>query len=257
MVEYNRRAPPSIIGIIDMSIAMEPDPVKYDTFNAFFTRALKPDVRPQTAPIGTVISPIDGSVSQYGRISNGRLVQAKGKEFTLLSLLGGDQALASKFANGEFITLYLSPRDYHRIHMPISGELQTMIYVPGKLFSVSPETTREIDNLFARNERVINIFNTEIGSMALIMVGAIFVGSMETVWAGEITPASVRRQTINDYVGSKKVIQLGQGDEAGRFNMGSTVILLFEQGKLNWDSSISVDAGIHLGQVIAKIATRR
>jgi phosphatidylserine decarboxylase len=155
--------------------------------------------------------------------------------------------------DGDFITLYLSPRDYHRIHMPIKGELESMMYVPGKLFSVSPTTTQGIDNLFARNERVINIFNTEIGSMALIMVGAIFVGSMETVWAGEITPSGIGEKTTGYHVTRDELIRLHKGEEMGRFNMGSTVILLFEKGQLNWNEGIRVDAGIKMGQVIAEI----
>jgi phosphatidylserine decarboxylase len=238
---------------VDMSIAKQAEPREYENFNAFFTRQLKPGARPLATGTSSVISPIDGSVSQFGHIIGDSLLQAKGRNFSLTALLGGDKVLASRFTNGDFITLYLAPRDYHRIHMPIDGELRSMIYVPGKLFSVDPATTRGIDNLFARNERVINIFTTEIGSMALIMVGAIFVGSMETVWAGEITPASIRKQSITNYPETDEVINLSRGEEVGRFNMGSTVILLFEQGKIKWDPQIAANAGMIMGQKIAEV----
>jgi phosphatidylserine decarboxylase len=238
---------------VDMSIAKQSDPGEYNSFNAFFTRQLNSTARPIDNSIQSIISPVDGSVSQYGRINADKLLQAKGKNYTLVSLLGGDQALAAKFTDGDFITLYLSPKDYHRIHMPMNGELQSMIYIPGKLFSVSPGTTQGIDNLFARNERVINLFKTNIGNVALIMVGAIFVGSMETVWAGEITPKDIRKKTIQHYSETDKKIRLPKGTEAGRFNMGSTVILLFEKGKLNWNKNIAVDSKINMGQIIAEI----
>ena len=238
---------------VDMSIAEQPDPGQYKSFNEFFTRKLNSASRHISISKKSIISPVDASISQYGHIQKDKLVQAKGKEFTLLSLLGGDQALADNFINGEFITLYLSPRDYHRIHMPINGELQSMMYVPGKLFSVSPATTQGIDNLFARNERVINIFKTEIGNVALIMVGAIFVGSMKTIWSGEITPTNIREISIQNYDQLDEKIRLDKGMEAGRFNMGSTVILLFENGKISWDSKIKTNTSINMGRQIAEV----
>jgi phosphatidylserine decarboxylase len=239
---------------VDMSIAEQTDAGEYNSFNAFFTRQLNSSARPVDISIQSIISPVDGSVSQYGRINKDKLVQAKGKDYTLLSLLGGDQALAAKFTDGDFITLYLSPKDYHRIHMPMDGELQSMIYIPGKLFSVSPNTTQGIDNLFARNERVINLFKTDIGNVALIMVGAIFVGSMETVWAGEITPNDIHKKSIQNYTTTDEKIRLPKGAEAGRFNMGSTVILLFEKEKISWAPRIATDVEINMGQQIAEIS---
>ena len=239
---------------VDMSIAIEPAPEKYRHFNEFFTRPLKASARPVDMADNAIVSPVDAAVSQYGQISNGKLIQAKNRDYTVEQLLGGDSELAQRFSNGEFITLYLSPRDYHRIHMPVTGTLQSMTYVPGQLFSVSPATTRGIDNLFARNERLVQIFDSEIGSFALVMVGAIFVGSMETVWAGQVTPAKERTQNTLHYpLAGQPDIQLAKGSEMGRFNMGSTVILLFQQGRLDWDAAIRTDTSVRLGQKIATI----
>ena len=238
---------------VDMTIAEQPDPSKYPHFNAFFTRALKQEARPIDSSADAIVSPVDGVVSQIGHITDGKLIQAKGKTFTLTALLAGDNKLADKFVDGHFITLYLSPRDYHRIHMPLAGNLQSMIYVPGKLYSVSPAMTEAVDNLFARNERVINIFDSDIGFMALIMVGAIFVGSMETVWAGEITPATNRSTTTKHYQDNNSLTQISKGEEAGRFNMGSSVILLFEKDKLQWINDLKPDHPVTLGEKIAEI----
>jgi phosphatidylserine decarboxylase len=188
-----------------------------------------------------------------GQVSEGRLVQAKGMTYTLSDLLGGNAELAGKFDKGEFITLYLAPRDYHRVHMPVTGKLMSMTYVPGKLLSVNQATTNTVDNLFARNERLITVFHTDAGSMALIMVGAIFVGSMETVWAGEVTPAQVREPSSTIYAGMSNAIHIQKGEEMGRFNMGSTVILLFEKGKLTWEKQISADAGVRMGKKIGEL----
>lgn len=238
---------------VDMSQAREPDPAAYKHFNAFFTRELKSGARAVDTAMDAMVSPVDGAVSRFGKIDNGRLLQAKGRNYSLLSLLGGDQQLASRFIDGEFITLYLSPRDYHRIHMPLPGTLEKMTYVPGDLYSVSPATTQGIDNLFARNERVINLFNTPGGSMALVMVGAIFVGSMETVWAGEITPSGTRVLKMLDYNARNEHIQLDKGEELGRFNMGSTVILLLEAGSLRWNTTLAEDDTVWLGQKLATL----
>jgi phosphatidylserine decarboxylase len=237
-----------------MSIAIEPAPEKYRHFNEFFTRPLKASARPVDMAGDVIVSPVDAAVSQYGQISNGRLIQAKNRDYTVEQLLGGDAELAKTFSNGEFVTLYLSPRDYHRIHMPVTGTLQSMTYVPGQLFSVSPATTRGIDNLFARNERLVQIFNTEIGSVALVMVGAIFVGSMETVWAGQVTPARERsQQTLRYPLAGQQDVRIEKGKEMGRFNMGSTVILLFQQGRMQWDTAVQNDAVVRMGQKIATV----
>jgi len=238
---------------VDMSLAVRPEADQYLNFNAFFTRALKPDARPIDPDGNVIVSPVDAAISQYGRISNGKLIQAKGHEYSATELLGGDDKLGKVFAQGEFITLYLSPRDYHRIHMPVSGTLKSMTYVPGDLFSVSPATTMAIDNLFARNERVIQVFDTAIGRVALVMVGAIFVGSMETVWAGEITPAADRQPYTLTYPQSGQTVVLDKGAEMGRFNMGSTVILLFEPDRLQWDTGVRPDQTVRLGQKIAQV----
>jgi len=238
---------------VDMSIAIIPEADQYRHFNEFFTRALHADARPVDQSNNAIVSPVDATVSQFGRIKDGRLIQAKGHDFSATELLGGDAGLGKQFAQGEFITLYLSPRDYHRIHMPVSGTLTSMTYVPGDLFSVSPATTQTIDKLFARNERVIQVFETTMGRVALVMVGAIFVGSMETVWAGEITPAADRQPYTIDYTKSGQQLTLAKGAEMGRFNMGSTVILLFEKDRLEWDTVVSPDQAVRLGQKIAQV----
>jgi phosphatidylserine decarboxylase len=239
---------------VDMSIALQPGPSAYKHFNDFFTRGLKPSARPVDTGAAAVVSPVDGTVSQAGRISQGRLIQAKGRDYGLEALLAGDEALARTFREGDYITLYLSPRDYHRVHMPVTGTLKSMSYVPGDLFSVSPATTEGIDNLFARNERIIQVFDTEIGSMALIMVGAVFVGSMETVWAGEVTPAAERKPSIVRYANNASPVALSKGEEMGRFNMGSTVILLFENNRIRLDATVQAGTPVVLGRKIAEIA---
>ena len=233
---------------VDMSKAANPEIASYPNFNAFFTRALRPDVRPVDTAGNAVISPVDGSVSQCGVIKDGRIFQAKGQTFTTAELLGGDTALAVHFDNGLFATLYLSPRDYHRIHMPLAGTLTRMLHVPGRLFSVSPPATRVVPRVFARNERVATIFDTAAGTMAVVMVGALNVGSIETVWAGEITPPHGRILRSWDYFDDR--IKLAKGAELGRFNMGSTVILLFAAGRVRWESSLVADGKVHMGQCI-------
>ncbi|HHL45629.1 MAG TPA: phosphatidylserine decarboxylase, partial [Gammaproteobacteria bacterium] len=172
---------------VDLSLAIETDPHGYPDFNSFFTRALRPDARPLASTEGAVASPVDGRISQAGTMHNGSLLQAKGKEYSLAQLLGSSQR-ASGFYGGNYATIYLSPRDYHRIHMPLAGRLIEMVHIPGRLFSVSPATTRVVPDLFARNERVVCLFETDVGPMAMVLVGAIFVASIETVWAGVVTP---------------------------------------------------------------------
>ena len=238
---------------VDMHQAVHQQPSDYRSFNHFFTRTLHPEARPIAEAKNAMVSPVDGTVSQAGTIKEGRIFQAKGHDFSLHELVGGDPKVASLFADGSFATIYLSPRDYHRIHMPITGTLKKMIHVPGRLFSVSPSTTQNIPRLFSRNERVVNLFETDAGPVALIMVGAIFVSSMDTVWAGTITPKS-RRATSWEY-GRKSTaaIKLQRGQEMGRFNMGSTVILLFGKDAVELAAELQPDAKLQMGQQIGSV----
>jgi phosphatidylserine decarboxylase len=240
---------------VDMSLAGVQDFHHYQSFNEFFTRALKPGARPVAAAADSVVCPVDGVISQIGDIHDTFIFQAKGHGCNLAALLAGDAQLAERFRHGRFATLYLSPRDYHRVHMPVAGRLTRMIYVPGRLFSVNRATTQSIPGLFARNERVINIFDTAAGLMAVILVGAIFVGSMETVWTGQITPAPLRRIRHWDYLEAERAVTLERGQELGRFNMGSTVILLFEPGRIEWLAQLQADAPVVMGQEIGRTAT--
>jgi phosphatidylserine decarboxylase len=235
---------------VDMGLANNPDPESYSSFNTFFTRELSAEARPLSLDEHAILCPVDGAVSQVGNIQNDTIIQAKGKSYTLKDLLVEDE-LANMFTGGTFATLYLSPKDYHRIHMPLSGKLSRMIYVPGKLFAVNSYTVRVVDSVFAKNERVINIFNTDVGPMAMVMVGALNVGSMETVWAGQITPAKDR--VINDTKYSDSDVQLAQGQEMGRFNMGSTLILLFPNDVMQWSSEIAANKGIVMGESIGSV----
>ncbi len=234
---------------VDMSEAAEPDPTAYPTFNAFFTRSLRPGVRPIAMEADAVASPVDGAVSQLGKIEDGRIFQAKGQGFSALELLGGDVESAALFRDGAFATLYLSPKDYHRIHMPVSGTLRKMLHVPGRLFSVNPPTTRAVPRLFARNERVACLFDTDAGPMALVMVGAMNVASIETVWAGEITPPQRRSVCIWNYKAGE--FRLEKGAEASRFNMGSTVILLFAKDRIRWDAAFGPGSRVRMGMKLA------
>ena len=235
---------------VDMRSALQPEPTRYENFNYFFTRQLKPEARPLQIDAKKILCPVDGSISQIGNIEYDTLLQAKGITYQLQQLLVREE-LATTFTNGNFATLYLSPRDYHRIHMPLNGTLQRMIYVPGRLFAVDRPTVRIVPSLFARNERVINIFRTDFGNIAIIMVGAMLVGSMETVWAGQITPAENRQLADIDY--PLQNIQLQQGEEMGRFNMGSTVILLLEANKSCWLPDMKRSREIIMGETIATI----
>lgn len=236
---------------VDMTEAAQPDPTAYPSFNAFFTRALRADARPVSGATDAVACPVDGTVSQAGLIESGRIFQAKGQSFTAQELLGGDAELAMHFDGGAFTTLYLSPRDYHRIHMPLDGTLTRMMHVPGRLFSVNPPTTRAVPRLFARNERVAAIFESVAGPMAVIMVGALNVGSIETVWAGEVTPP--RGRTLRNWNYSERKISLEKGAELGRFNMGSTVILLFAANRVRWAPELASDRSVRMGQRIGTI----
>jgi len=239
---------------VDMTLANNPAPESYSSFNSFFTRELSAEARPITLDDHNILSPVDGSVSEIGNIGKNNnmdtIIQAKGKSYTLKHLLVDDE-LVNMFSGGTFATLYLAPKDYHRIHMPISGQLTRMIYVPGKLFAVNAHTVRVIDAVFARNERVINIFSTDIGPMAMVMIGALNVGSMETVWAGQITPAKDR--VINDTQYSDGDVHLEQGQEMGRFNMGSTVILLFPKDVMQWSDDMVAEKVIVMGEIVGSV----
>ena len=232
---------------VKMHEAIEEDMFAYESLNAFFTRALKPESRPFEQNEAHWLCPVDGSVSQAQAIKNGRIFQAKGHDYSLMELLAGDEKLADTFKDGHFATLYLSPRDYHRIHMPTDGTLKSMRYVPGRLFSVAQFTVNHIPRLFARNERVICYFETEQGPMVMVLVGAINVSAMETIWHGPIT-SKAKKIKYFDY--SDKNIQLKRGEEMGRFNLGSTVIVL-ATGRMGMDKSIYAEAEIKLGQCLA------
>lgn len=236
---------------VDMSLAAEPEPTAYKDFNSFFTRALREGVRPLATGPDTVLCPVDGQVSQLGNIEGEQIFQAKQHNYSLTALLGGSATLASHFIDGSFCTIYLSPRDYHRIHMPIAGSLREMVYVPGKLFSVNQTTVAMIPDLFARNERVINIFDSESGPLAMIMVGAINVGSMETSWHGCVTPPYGDEITTWRY--DKQTVALEAGEEMGRFNMGSTVILLFAKDAMHWQEDMAAEDLVQMGQAIGHL----
>ena len=239
-----------------MSIAQEENPTAYPDFNSFFTRPLKPDARPVCNAPGEIACPVDGAISQLGEITpDGRIFQAKGHDYSLEELLGGSKEMVSLFENGSFATIYLSPKDYHRIHMPLQGRLQEMVYIPGRLFSVSKFASEQVPRLFARNERLVNLFETEAGPMAMIMVGALNVAGMETVWAGNI-PDKVNWEIKKwDYRNHsvEKNIELAHGEEMGRFNMGSTVILLYANNRIEWNKSISAECPVQMGQQLAAI----
>src|SRR5712671_3108586 len=208
---------------VNMEEAVQSDPHAYPSFNAFFTRALKPDARPIASETDAVISPVDGTVSQCGQIDGERLLQAKGHTYSLVELLGGDHQVADKYRGGSFATIYLAPYNYHRIHMPLAGVVRDTLYLPGDLFSVNTATARTVPRLFARNERAICNFTSADGDFAMAFIGALFVGSMATTWCGEINPPRLRgnRPTA---IATGAGTSLAKGAEAGRFNMGSTVI---------------------------------
>jgi phosphatidylserine decarboxylase len=232
---------------VDMREAAEPDPYRYVSFNEFFTRSLRPEARPIDPAADTIVSPVDGAVSECGPIEGNRLLQAKGQHYTLDELLAG-QPWAGRFAGGSFATIYLAPFNYHRIHMAVRGTLKDTVFVPGRLFSVNGVTAQYVPRLFARNERVLTLFDTAFGQFALVMVGALNVGSMATVWAGDITPAASRVVTRID----APPLTLDKGAELGRFNMGSTVILLFEPDRVRWHPLLRAGCVVQLGQVLGR-----
>jgi len=233
---------------IDLTDAVQQDAENYHCLNDFFTRALKPETRPINPDTNSFVSPVDGRVSQCGPIVSQQILQARGREYSVAALLG--ESYHEKFENGAFATLYLSPRDYHRIHMPIAGTLLEMTYIPGRLFSVAPFCVNNIDSVFARNERVVCIFETNIGKIAMVLVGAINVSAIETVWDGLITPTKIRQSFTKKY---QQSITFEKGQEMGRFNMGSTVIVITESTQLNWlESTLKPGAGVLMGEQIGR-----
>jgi phosphatidylserine decarboxylase len=235
---------------VDWSEAKSQDSTDYGCFNEFFTRELADGMRVVDPDPAAFVSPSDGRISQCGRITTSRILQAKGHHYSIRSLLADDPA-SPDFINGFFHTIYLSPRDYHRVHMPADGTLQRMIHVPGRLFSVAPYTVRQVPGLFARNERVVSIFSTEHGPMALVLVGAMLVSSMDTVWAGTVTPPYGKRVAVGDW--SRRDIRLKKGEEMGRFNMGSTVILLWPPGAVSSVEDLQPHEIVHMGQRLGRL----
>ena len=233
---------------VNMAEAANPDIASYTSFNDFFTRALKPGARPLAQ--ADLICPVDGAISQFGPIAKDQVFQAKGHSYSTTALVGGDAAAAARFDNGHFATLYLSPRDYHRIHMPCAGELTRMVHVPGDLFSVNPTTARGVPGLFARNERVVCFFESAHGPFVLVLVGATIVGSMATVWHGQVNPP--RTGVLRQWDYAKGQVNLQQGEEMGRFLLGSTVVMLFPQGPLQFNPQWSPTRPIQLGEAMAQ-----
>ena len=236
---------------VNMDEALESDIASYKSFNDFFTRALKPGARPLAD--ADLICPVDGAISQFGAIEHVQIFQAKGHYYSTTAVVGGDAALAAQFQNGSFATIYLSPKDYHRIHMPCDGRLTRMIYVPGDLFSVNPTTARGVPGLFARNERVVCVFESARGPFVLILVGAAIVGSMATVWHGVVNPprGGVVREWFYPATPEQPAVELKQGEEMGRFLLGSTVVMLFPKGPLRFNLDWAAGRGVRLGEVMA------
>jgi phosphatidylserine decarboxylase len=232
---------------VSMAEAANPDIASYPSFNAFFTRPLKPGARPLAD--ADFICPVDGAISQFGAIERDRIFQAKGHDYTTTALVGGDAALAAGFENGSFATLYLSPRDYHRIHMPCAGRLTRMIHVPGALFSVNPVTARGVPGLFARNERVVCVFEGGQGPFVMVLVGATIVGSMATVWHGVVNPP--RPGQLREWRYDKQDLRYAQGDEMGRFLLGSTVVMLFPQAALSFTPDWAPARPVRMGEAMA------
>ena len=232
---------------VNLSEAKNPDPASYNSFNAFFTREIKPELRPIAD--SAMVSPVDGTVSQAGRIREGRIFQAKGQEYTVQELLACSDDEAQQFSTGQFITIYLSPRDYHRMHMPFKGDLTEQVHIPGRLFSVAPHTVKTVSRIFARNERVVANFNTEFGRMAMVLVGAINVAAIETVWDGLVTPPKGKTISRKSYQSGE--ITLDKGQEMGRFNMGSTVIIVMESSSPELSAQLVEGMTVKMGQAIS------
>nr|WP_232848646.1 archaetidylserine decarboxylase [Bowmanella yangjiangensis] len=238
---------------VDMQEAKQPNPEKYKSFNEFFTRPLKDGVREIVEDPLKLAHAVDGTVSQLGDIEADRIFQAKGHDYSLAALLGGDAELAKPFEGGKFATIYLSPRDYHRIHMPMDGQLTDMVYVPGELFSVNPLTTAHVPGLFARNERVVSFFDTPHGKMALVLVGATIVASIETKWAGTVTPPTGKQVQRWQYPAQgNNAVALKKGEEMGLFKLGSTIVAVFEPGMVEFENMQPGDV-TRLGQPFATL----
>ena len=239
---------------IDMSEAEYPDPAHYKTFNEFFTRPLKEGIRPLAEESDIIAHPVDGAISQLGDVVDGQIIQVKGHDYSLQALLGGKEEDTAPFLGGKFATIYLAPKDYHRIHMPVDGTLSKMIYVPGDLFSVNPLTAQNVPNLFARNERVVAIFETEIGPLAMVLVGATIVASIETIWAGTVTPPAGKDVFSWNYpTTGDNAITLKKGEEMGRFKLGSTVILAWGANQAEFLSDQHPETVTRMGTPFAKI----
>ncbi len=235
---------------VNMAEAANPTVESYSSFNEFFTRPLKDNARPQAD--ATWLCPVDGAISQFGKIEQDQIFQAKGHQYSTQSLVGGNAMLADEFRNGSFATLYLSPRDYHRIHMPCAGVLREMVYVPGALFSVNPATARGVPGLFARNERVVCVFETAYGPFVLILVGATIVGSMATAWHGIVNPP--RQHEVKHWQYDADAVSLKKGEEMGRFLLGSTVVMLFPAMNLNFNANWTAGKSIQLNEAMASLA---
>ncbi len=233
---------------VDMREAAQPDITRYDSFNEFFTRALKAGVRPLAD--AALVCPVDGAISQCGALNGDQAVQAKGHAYSTSALIGGDASLAAQFTNGHFATIYLSPRDYHRIHMPCDGQLTRMIYVPGALFSVNPSTAQHVPGLFARNERVVCVFDSAQGPFVMVLVGATIVGSMATVWHGVVNPP--RTGAMREWRYDAGAVSLRQGAEMGRFLLGSTVVLLFPQGRATFPLDWLPTRAVRMGEAMSR-----
>lgn len=234
---------------VNMAEALEPDLNRYSSFNDFFTRALKPDARPLDLAEDAFLCPADGAISQIGTIKDGRIFQAKGQWFSCEELLGSDED-AKPFKDGKFATVYLSPKDYHRVHMPFTGTLTSMRFIPGKLFSVNQVTAREVPRLFARNERLVCLFDTNFGPMAVVLVGAMIVASIETVWAGRVAPIAPR---VTTQAYPQTAPELQKGDEMGRFLLGSTAIILTPQNTVHWLEEFKEGSAVRMGQRLGKV----
>ena len=237
---------------VDLSEAEITDPAQFENFNAFFTRALKPGARPLPTEDNVILCPADGAISEIGPIEEDLILQAKGRYYSTAQLLA-DEAFAEKFRGGNFATIYLSPRDYHRVHIPLEGTLVKTTYVPGDLFSVNRVTADSVPDLFARNERLVCLFDTPVGAMAVVLVGAMIVAGIETVWSGEVCPSKIKTVSHTDYAEHSPPVQLATGAELGRFKLGSTAIVLFEPGAVALEPELSADTPVQMGQILARI----
>ncbi len=232
---------------VNMAEAASPDITSFASFNDFFTRALKPGARPLAR--AAYVCPVDGAISRFGEIKGDQIFQAKGHSYTTRALVGGDATLAAEFDGGQFATIYLSPKDYHRIHMPCYGALRRMIYVPGDLFSVNPATAQAVPGLFARNERVVCVFDTAHGPFVLTLVGATIVGSMATVWHGVVNPP--RTVAVREWTYAPGTVELKRGDEMGRFLLGSTVVMLWPNQSLQFSARWAPAVAVRLGEAMS------